>query len=130
MLWLILIPVIGLLGIVGLMGIVHALELRAWSSNELPFEQKVWLAEVESRERDPMRLRMVDDLLKNHDITGLTRQEVETLLGPPTQTSYFYSWDMVYWLGPERGGIRIDSEWLAIKLDPAGVVTHRQLVRD
>ncbi len=37
---------------------------------------------------------------------------------------------MVYWLGPERGLIRIDSEWLVLRLDEGGVVREFRIVRD
>lgn len=32
---------------------------------------------------------MVDDLLKKYDLNGMTIDEVKTLLGAPTETSYF-----------------------------------------
>ena len=53
------------------------------------------------------------------------------MLGKPTATNYFKDeYDMVYWLGPERGFIGIDSEWLAISLDPNGAVRNYKIVRD
>ncbi len=38
--------------------------------------------------------------------------------------------DMHYYLGPERGFMRIDSEWLFIKLDSDGRVARQWLYRD
>jgi hypothetical protein len=78
----------------------------------------------------PTRLRMADDLLRIGTLRGAPREEVERLLGPPDQTSYFKNWSMVYWLGPERGFIRIDSEWLALRLNQQGVVAEVEIVRD
>jgi hypothetical protein len=61
---------------------------------------------------------MVDDLLKNHPLRGMTREEVTSLLGPKTETEYFREWDLVYYLGPGRYGNAIgDSEWLVIRFD-------------
>jgi hypothetical protein len=37
---------------------------------------------------------------------------------------------MVYWLGPERGFIRIDSEWLVLRLDQSDIVREVRIVRD
>ena len=34
----------------------------------------------------------------------------------------FREYDYVYWLGPERGAISIDSEWSVLKLDTGSVV--------
>jgi hypothetical protein len=38
------------------------------------------------------------------------------LLGEPPKTEYFKEFDLVYYLGPERGFMGIDSEWLVLKL--------------
>lgn len=78
----------------------------------------------------PTRLTMVDDLLTRHSLRGMSRDSVERLLGPRDSTDYFRDWDLVYWLGPERGLIRIDSEWLVLKLGPDGRVSDYRIVRD
>ncbi len=73
---------------------------------------------------------MVDDLLARNDFQGKTRSEVTALLGEPPDTAYFQDWDMVYWLGPERGLFSIDSEWLVFRLNDDSHVTDYQLVTD
>jgi hypothetical protein len=52
------------------------------------------------------------------------------MLGEPPPTSYFRQWDMVYWLGMERGFVSIDSEWLVIRLDQDGRVAESRIVTD
>jgi hypothetical protein len=37
---------------------------------------------------------------------------------------------LVYWTGPERGLMSIDSEWLVMRLDGAGRVAEVSLVTD
>lgn len=64
------------------------------------------------------------------NLEGLSRTEIERLLGPANETSYFREWTMVYELGRERGFIAIDSEWLVINLDNSGVATESRIVRD
>jgi hypothetical protein len=66
------------------------------------------------------RLRMADDLVNSQRLLGLTRQEVVTLLGDPPKTEYFKEFDFVYYVGPERGFMSIDSEWLLLKFDADG----------
>ena len=61
---------------------------------------------------------------------GLAVLVVVAVLGEPTRTDYFKEFDFVYWLGPERGLISVDSEWLVIKLDPSGRVSQAQVVTD
>jgi hypothetical protein len=78
----------------------------------------------------PVRLCMVNDLMQQYLLDSQPRARVEELLGLPDQTEYFHEWDMVYLLGPERGYIRIDSEWLVLRLSPAGKVIEYRIVRD
>ena len=78
---------------------------------------------------DPGKLAMVDDLLARHKLVGMTRTEIDTMLGTPPKTSYFRDYDYVYWLGPERGFMSIDSEWLCIAFD-GDFVVDAKLMRD
>jgi hypothetical protein len=50
-----------------------------------------------------VRIRMVDDLMRRHSFRGMTRDQVTAIVGEPDKTEYFKEWDLVYWLGPERG---------------------------
>src|SRR5258708_4993529 len=77
-----------------------------------------------------VRLRMADDLVDNNKLLGLTRQEVVARLGQPPKTEYFKEFDMVYYLGPERGFISIDSEWLVLKIGPDSRVVRATIARD
>lgn len=79
----------------------------------------------------PIRIRMVDGLLKQHDFKGQSRDDVEKLLGPKTKTEYFSDWDLVYYLGPGRYGAAIgDSEWLVLRFDATGRVQDYRIVHD
>ncbi|UHA58640.1 outer membrane protein assembly factor BamE [Metabacillus litoralis] len=70
------------------------------------------------------RVYIVDDLLSTYNLKGMTKREVITLLGPPTDTEYFKNEkNIVYYLGDERGVISIDSEWLVIDFDKHEKVT-------
>ena len=79
---------------------------------------------------DPIRIRMVDDLLNKNDFHGIARNEVVALLGETSKSGYFADWDLVYWLGPERGFISIDSEWLVFRLDANQKVIEYRIVTD
>ena len=79
---------------------------------------------------DGVRIRMVDDLLRRHRFGGMTRGQVTAIVGEPDKTNYFSDWDMVYWLGPERGFMGIDSEWLVFRLDGEKRVSEYEIVRD
>ncbi len=77
-----------------------------------------------------IRIRMVDDLLRRHHLNGMSREQVTALIGEPDKTEYFKNSDMVYWLGPERGFMNIDSEWLVVRLDSRKKVSEVKIVRD
>jgi hypothetical protein len=92
------------------------------------FERSVWVrGETTS---DSPRLRMADALLRSEVLLGKPRAEIEAMLGPPTSTDKFRDSGLVYWLGPERGFISIDSEWLTLNFDQAGKVRDARIVTD
>jgi hypothetical protein len=72
----------------------------------------------------------VDDLIAHTPIRGRSRADIVALLGEPSKTAYFKDYDLVYWLGPERGLMSIDSEWLVMRLDSLGRVSDFRLVTD
>lgn len=73
---------------------------------------------------------MVDDLLSRHNFRGMAREQVVAIVGEPDKTEYFRDWEMVYWLGPERGFVSIDSEWLVFRLDGQRKVVDYKIVGD
>ena len=117
---------IALVSVIAVLALVATYVLRGASS--MSFDKAKWL-DTESYEKEPyIRLEMVKDLINNRLSQGLSRSEVTDLLGPPTQTEKFAQYDLVYWLGIEKGFIRIDSTWLVIKMDDAaGLVESRTL---
>jgi hypothetical protein len=89
------------------------------------FDSATWKAAA--NKDDPVRLRMVDELIAEHKLLGKPRAEIDGLLGAPPQTSYFSEYQYVYWLGPERSFIPIDSEWLGIRFENDRVVEVKLL---
>jgi hypothetical protein len=73
---------------------------------------------------------MVDDLLAHHKLVGLSRTEVIALLGEDPRSEYFSDYDFVYWLGPERGGVSTDSEWLVMKFGASDEVIEAKVATD
>jgi hypothetical protein len=96
------------------------------------FDRQIWLeGEKGVFPRPAPRLRMADGLVRDATLLGMTRSEVETFLGPQTNTSMMKSaYEYVYWLGPERGFFSIDSEWLVLNFDENGKVKEALIARD
>lgn len=91
------------------------------------FEAAAW-READLSTRD--RARMAPDLIASGRINGLGRAGVIQLLGAPTSTDKFAGSDMIYVLGPERGLLAIDHQWLLIELDERGRVAAYRIVED
>jgi outer membrane protein assembly factor BamE (lipoprotein component of BamABCDE complex) len=84
------------------------------------------------KDADPLtrdRVEMVDQLLSQHPLKGLSRSEVVELLGEPTSTDKWDDWDMMYVLGP-TDYMPIDNEWLVINLNAAGRVVAYKKTQD
>lgn len=94
------------------------------------FDAAAWRDSARVHSAAAVRGCMVDDLLERHALAAMDRRGVVRLLGEPDRTPYFREYDMVYWLGPERGLLSLDSEWLAIRLDGAGRVVEHRIVTD
>lgn len=92
------------------------------------FDSAAW--QDETLVEQGVRLEMADRLIARGTLVGRTRTEVVEVLGEPPRTAYFADWDLVYWLGPERGFFSIDSEWLVLRLGADGRVTNNRIVRD
>jgi hypothetical protein len=92
------------------------------------FVQSQWLDTALVRSKLAVRGCMVDDLLDTHELRGMTRAQVVALIGEPDSTRDFPEYDLVYWLGPQRGLIGTDSEYLAMKLDKAKHVASVELI--
>lgn len=103
-------------------------QIRDWM-NRTSFDSTVWRenAGVFSEFND--RQRMVNDLLDRYELLGLPSDSLDRLLGP-SDNSDLGDWDRVYFLGPERGWISIDDEWLSIRLDSDIVVTEVNIISD
>ncbi|WP_071458476.1 hypothetical protein [Bacillus massilinigeriensis] len=89
------------------------------------FDQEKWLKNPDKR------VDMVDHLLAEENLKGMTKAEIVDLLGKVEENAYYKEPNnIVYYLGPERGFIRIDSEWLVIWLDDKEKVTDYEISRD
>jgi len=94
------------------------------------FDSTAW-KDLEQIQREPYARRtMADELTSHRGLDGKSRAEVRELLGEPTETEYFSDWDLVYWLGPQRGFIAVDSEWLVIRFDDSDQVAEYTVKSD
>ena len=89
-----------------------------------PFEASAWRANsLDGGQMGPTKLRMIDDLLRQHLLKGRTGDEVQMLLGPADRTPPHHDGDLVYALGHDPGSWRLDVEWLVLRLNSSGKVS-------
>ncbi len=115
-------------GVALVLGLLFGLPVVKDYASRRPFEPEAWKRE-NSEAAAGVRVTMVDDLLKSHRLVGMSRPQIEALLGVPPPTPYFSDYDLVYWLGPERGAFSIDSEWLVVRFSK-GVAVEAEVVTD
>ncbi|KMK75542.1 hypothetical protein [Alkalihalobacillus pseudalcaliphilus] len=76
------------------------------------FSSEKWVSEPSER------VMIIDNFLHNTELIGKSLDEIVSLLGDPDENGYFADdMTMVYYLGPERSFISIDSEWLVISIE-------------
>lgn len=100
----------------------------------------VWVYRYPGRAFDPIawsdakrvkrgvRLGMADRMVARDTLVGKSYEEVLQLLGKPDYVAAAN--ELTYYLGPERGFISIDSEWLNLKLGPDGRVMRTYIWTD
>jgi len=101
----------------------RAFDADQWRHQELSEYDPQW----------PPRLCMADDLIVRRILLGKTEAQVIALLGRPTDrlpTAGTSACLLSYYLGPERGPFRIDSETLCIEVGTDGKVGRQWIHRD
>ena len=94
------------------------------------FDAERWKAGAPAHNTVVQRAGMAEDFLRRYDAVGMTRAELVALLGEPDETDKFADYDLVYWLGPERGLASIDSEWLVVRFGDAGPAVEARIASD
>ena len=92
------------------------------------FDADAWRGVKESR--SDARLWMIDDYLASHSPIGRPVAEIDALLGENDLHGREHLGAREWWLGSERGLLRIDSETLVIETDARDVVAKAWIYRD
>lgn len=97
------------------------------------FDAEAWRAAHHDLSEPPVRRALVDDLVDSRLLHGLRRDEVLELLGPPADPGFPFgarSADLHWEVGPERGWMSVDSEWLFVTFGDDGRVDRSWLYVD
>ncbi|SEO13077.1 hypothetical protein SAMN04488134_10452 [Amphibacillus marinus] len=88
------------------------------------FSQKRWL------EHEDKRVYMIGDLIQNYQLLGMDITEIYSFLGEPMMVDNNESKVLTYYLGNERGIIRIDSTVLELEFDENEVISNYRVKTD
>jgi hypothetical protein len=66
---------------------------------------------------DAPRIKMCRDIIAKKFLLGKTKAEIVDLLGQPDNYPFREPWGFNYWVGLQRGPMKMDSAWLAIRFD-------------
>ncbi|MGE5405279.1 MAG: hypothetical protein ACM3PP_10140 [Candidatus Saccharibacteria bacterium] len=94
---------------------------------------KALFNEVQWKSRPKERVLVIDDLLNNGKLHGLTRDQVRNLLGEPLNTDHFSLVapnGFVYYLGPYSYIFPAESQYLLINFDNNQKVAKCEVVTD
>jgi hypothetical protein len=87
------------------------------------FDRDEWIKCTPTSDGRTVRSQMADDLVRNHQLSSLNKEQIIELLGKPIVTKHADpQWDIMYWIGPERGVTPLDDEYLVFKFDSTGKV--------
>jgi hypothetical protein len=120
-------------------GIVEAPFVREYF-HRIPFDSAAWRDESQVYSDDPVRARMVNDLLRKHQFAGASAEEVIRVLGPPMPRNEYLFYNrrnldvkipetaLVYYLGDQIGYLSFDSKWLVFVRGTDGQVAEVRVV--
>jgi hypothetical protein len=131
-----LLVVIGLAGV--LLGAVRIVQQSAWWNGgvvPIEFDSEMWQEATPIGNSRTVRSRMVEDLLRHHNLVGRPRDEVVSILGPPdtgaTLAEASNADAIVYYIGKERQGwASLDREYLLIEFAENDCVAECRLLVD
>jgi hypothetical protein len=128
-----ILPAAGLLGFVGF----NRLYIQREESHDIKFDLELWNSGSKARiysatatRIDAPRIKMSRDFIVNQPWRGKTKQELEAWLGKPDDFPFSQGWGFNYWVGLQRGWMKLDSWWLCFWFDDTGHAVEAVLKQD
>ena len=131
------IPVLSICILVGGFAALNSMYIKWEESHDIKFDIELWNSG--SREKiyseyalkiDAPRIKMCRDFIANQAWKGKTKEELELWLGKPDNFPFYKGWDFNYWVGLQRGPMKMDSAWLCFLFDDSGTAIEAKLKQD
>jgi|GEM_PF-3476993 len=117
--------------------VVNHFYIKWEESHDIAFDIDLWNAG--SRDKiysayatsiDAPRIKMCADFIANQPWKSKTRSELEEWLGKPDNFAFGRGWEFNYWVGLQRGPMKMDSAWLAFRFDADGRAVEAKMLQD
>ena len=102
-----------------------AFDLELWNSGSRDKIYKSTYLRI-----DAPRIKMYRDFIANQPWNGKTMNELEVWLGKPDNYPFHKGWDFNYWVGLQRGPMKMDSYWLCFQFDTGGKEIEAKVLQD
>ena len=79
---------------------------------------------------DAPRIKMYRDFIAHQPWKGKTKNDIQEWLGKPDNFPFREGWDFNYWLGLQRGPMKLDSAWLCFRFDNEGKAVEAKMMQD
>jgi hypothetical protein len=89
-----------------------------WLNREIQFDSALW------QQQKRLRPRMIHSLLGEYQLLGISRGDVDEMLGKPSGRDSIREGNYIYWAGTDGG---IDDMWLEIDFENDIVTATRYL---
>ncbi|HEY9793838.1 MAG TPA: hypothetical protein V6D22_25810 [Candidatus Obscuribacterales bacterium] len=107
----------GIVIVVGAAAVVfwHEMTKDVPQFTNVPFDATKWKNHADNCGMgDFTRIQMVDDLQSHYHLVGMSRSDLEQLLGPPTKREQH---TYLYCLGPQRSWLVETLDWLHLEIN-------------
>lgn len=104
--------------------------------DDVSFEAERWRqgsreqVRASTGESSAPRIKMYRDLVADETLIGMKREEIVAMLGQPENYPFDPPWDWNYWLGPQRGIMKLDSYWLAVRFNQRDEAVDVEVLQD
>ena len=134
---IICVPIVTLvLPLAGLMTFSH-FYIKWEESHDIAFDLELWNSG--SRDNiynstdlriDAPRIKMYRDFIAEQPWKGKTKNDLLEWLGKPDNFPFQKGWDFNYWVGLQRGPMKMDSAWLCFQFDTGGKAIEAKVLQD
>lgn len=100
-------------------------DLKLWDSGS---RDKIYSATAE--QIDAPRIKMCRDFIASQPWKGKTKEQLQAWLGKPDNFPFGDGWNFNYWVGLQRGPMKMDSVWLCFRFDTNGKAIEAGLLQD